>query len=125
MGKPTPRPWRSQMIEFSDETWRAFLNDEGMRCITDGHNVIAAAWDTEDDDDPNQKDQFNAAHIVKCVNMHDELLKTLQFVLDTFNERECNCDGEYENGRLVGHTCFFHRIEEEVKEALAKAKADE
>lgn len=127
--KTTPRPWRAQDVEFSEDTWLAFLNEEGMRCVTARGNIVAVTWDTEDDDNPEQKDQFNAALIVEAVNNYDRLKAEnerlrdgIENALASFNDRECNCDGEYENGRLVGHTCYFHRIEHDLREALERGE---
>lgn len=50
-----------------------------------------------------------------------ELLEACENAIGQFNQKECNCDGEYVDGRLVGHTCYFHRIEQDLKQAIAKA----
>lgn len=53
------------------------------------------------------------------------LIKNIRSVLDDFNPKECNCDGEYDDGRLVGHACYFHRNEHILRELLAKAEASD
>lgn len=49
------------------------------------------------------------------------LLSALERVLGEFNPKECNCDGEYTQDGLIGQACYFHRIEKEVRLAIAKA----
>lgn len=56
------------------------------------------------------------------VSAAPEMLRTLENALDQFNPRECNCDGEYIDGRVVGHACYFHRIEDDLRSAIAKAR---
>jgi hypothetical protein len=74
-------PWRKQTVEFSPETWNAFLNEDGMTCITDGVNIIAVTWDTEDDDNPNQVDRYNAEYILNCMRHHQILLDGVREIL--------------------------------------------
>lgn len=50
-----------------------------------------------------------------------EMLAALQIMLHEFNSKECNCDGECIDGRMRGHACYFHRIEDQLREAIAKA----
>lgn len=57
-------------------------------------------------------------------NLHEEWIREIKAVLDNFNSKECYCDGEYEDGRLVGHACYFHRNEEILRNLLAKAEAE-
>lgn len=52
--------------------------------------------------------------------IRQELIRQLKAVLDDFRTKECSCDGEYEDGRLVGHACYFHRNEEELKRVIEK-----
>ncbi len=58
-----------------------------------------------------------AAHIVKCVNMHDKLAGAVQYALSEFNPRECSCDGTPGDE----FTCYYHRIERELNNSVAKA----
>lgn len=64
----------------------------------------------------------NAAFIVHAVNAHDELVAALEQVREEFKPKECNCDGEYIDGNMVGYPCYFHRIEDTVKSALARVR---
>lgn len=54
-----------------------------------------------------------------------EMIKALENAIGQFNDRECNCDGEYDEGRWMGHACYFHRIEQDLKDAIAKALGEE
>lgn len=51
----------------------------------------------------------------------EELANEIENALEAFNPRECNCDGEYTQDGIVGHACYFHRIEEHLRHVLAKA----
>lgn len=81
--KHTPTPWVSVggCIETVDDT----LNDGFYIATVYGADYAA-----------------NAAHIVKCVNMHDELVATIKELLKVYNEpdesiccngRDCGCQG--------------------------------
>lgn len=50
-----------------------------------------------------------------------EMLEALENALSQFNPRECNCDGESTQDGMRGHACYFHRIADEIKRAIAKA----
>lgn len=54
-----------------------------------------------------------------------EMLEALENALGGFNEKECNCDGEYTQDGLAGHACYFHRIEQDIRDAIAKATGGE
>lgn len=54
-----------------------------------------------------------------------DMLDALENALGGFNEKECNCDGEYTQDGLVGHACYFHRIEQDIRSAIAKATGGE
>src|SRR5882672_476169 len=69
MSEPTPRPWR---ILKRDETGVAGM----MLPIDDGHGHCIA-W-LVNRDPLLGSDEANATHIVKCVNMHDELVEELK-----------------------------------------------
>lgn len=49
------------------------------------------------------------------------MLEALEYALGEVRESDCSCDGEYQDGRLVGHACYFHRIEHFLRSAVAKA----
>lgn len=68
------------------------------------------------------KQQANAAHIVKCVNLHDELVGTIKELLKVYNEpdeaiccngRDCGCHG----------ASVRQQAEHYAREALKKAGA--
>lgn len=64
--KHTPTPWPTDMVE---KIWMAGLS----KLIADGDlgaSAVAAIFDGIAKED--------AAHIVKCVNMHDELVEALK-----------------------------------------------
>lgn len=50
-----------------------------------------------------------------------DLLNALVDLVDGFRSGDCSCDGEYVDGRLVGHACLFHRHEDEIRNAIKKA----
>ncbi len=52
------------------------------------------------------------------------MLEALENALEAFNEKYCNCDGEYVDGRIVGHACYFHRIEGDLRRAIKKATGE-
>ena len=95
--KHTPGPWKAIPSNHSHN---------GRVYTEDGSQSIC--FDTHDDN-------------ARLIAAAPELLKAVETALQAFNERECYCDGEYEDGRLVGHACYFHRIEQELRDALAKA----
>lgn len=52
------------------------------------------------------------------------LVHAIQFALDEFRDKECGCDGEYEDGRLRGYACYFHRVEQTLRDALATGASE-
>ena len=52
-----------------------------------------------------------------------ELARAIENIKLEFRSKECSCDGEYSDGRLVGHACYFHRIESDIESAITKARA--
>ncbi len=50
------------------------------------------------------------------------LVNAVEHALEEFKPRECNCDGEYIDGDMVGYPCYFHRIEDELKRTLKLAQ---
>lgn len=50
-----------------------------------------------------------------------DLLEALSAALDEYKASDCGCDGEYLDGDTVGHACYFHRVERQIKRAIAKA----
>jgi hypothetical protein len=66
LSKPTPRPWKITrkhmhgiVIYSSNPSWME--NQEHVACVN-----------------PNEQGDVNAAHIVRCVNMHEDLVGALQ-----------------------------------------------
>lgn len=72
--KHTPTPWPSETVE---QIWLAGINKlfaDGML----GISVVNAIIDKVANAD--------AAHIVKCVNLHEELVEALKFMYDNYDE---------------------------------------
>lgn len=84
MSKPTPRPWRVEQ----EENEPTFVVAE--------HGEIAKVYSSHD----------NAAHLVKCVNMHEELLEALKLALKIGVTRICSSEEA-----------------EQIESAIAKAEA--
>lgn len=114
--KVTPRPWRSQNVTFEKPVWMDFLNNKGMRCVARGQDIVAVTFDTEDDENPKQKDHANAAHIVKAVNMHEDLVSLLSQVSACLNT-------EFRLNSSMSTT--WREFKLEIDRALAKAKGGE
>lgn len=113
MSKFTPGPWRVE------ESWGKGRDEpkESMRLcfhsiLDSNDNFVASTWA-----EPNKPN----AHLIAAA---PEMFEALENALGVFNERECSCDGEYDDGRLVGHACYFHRIEQDLKSAIAKARGE-
>lgn len=66
---------------------------------------------------PDSQDEEMAYLFVSAPDM----LEALQIMLDEFRPKECNCDGEYVDGQLKGDTCYFHRVEQDLRRAITKA----
>lgn len=74
MNKPTPRPW--QVKESRSGTDRPILCIERAIPPKDGINGLIAVLP---DRCPSASQwKANAAHIVECVNLHDELVRLLR-----------------------------------------------
>lgn len=106
MSKHTPGPWNIEMSKNGE-------------LYVKGHSELTVEIMV---DGPHDFDEH-----VRCVEANarliaesPKLLAAIEFALSEFHDRECNCDGEYVDGRLVGHACYFHRIENELREAIAK-----
>lgn len=78
MGKHTPTPWEVRMVTG----FHTSIYGEKNKWI-----LNAALQGMKRDES-----EANAAHIVKCVNMHDELVKALEFYA---NKEEWHNNGEY------------------------------
>jgi hypothetical protein len=81
--KHTPTPW------WFDDRWDNFCNG----CVIDGQGTqrIAAAFYMGG----TQAARDNAAHIVRCVNAHDELVAALQAAHSHL------CNGEFNKSPFV------------------------
>lgn len=67
MSKVTPRPWQFNKVGYGpDEAWCIFSTE-----CAPALNIARTPWAEADD-------AANAAHIVKCVNMHEELVNCLK-----------------------------------------------
>lgn len=69
--KHTPTPWR--------------VDNLGDICIIGGDEEIVCI---EDDYYPVAPTEENMKHIVKCVNMHDELVEALELLIDALDNEE-------------------------------------
>ena len=65
--------------------------------------------------------EANSAYIVKCVNSHAALTEAIDAALGEFKDIECGCDADYVDGEPVGYPCYFHRVEDRLRRALALA----
>jgi hypothetical protein len=134
MSKPTPTPWHVSEFDWNGTLHQYVAVLRGglkpseskfSRFATIGYLHFKDLDDRPFDGIREEMDmEANAAHIVKCVNMHDDFVREIQTYLDHFDPKECNCDGEYVDGRLVGHACYFHRFEESFKQLLSKAEEE-
>lgn len=74
MSKPTPRPWKTE-------------SDSPLEMILTGANGESVngiqIWLDDACNDLNPLRRANAAHIVKCVNMHDEMVELLTKIANT------------------------------------------
>lgn len=112
MSKPTPRPW--YIVEQSNkrglETLRICFEDTTIGKVLN--------WNLVDGHTQDLPGKANAAHIVQCVNMHDEFVNLLHQLVENFAASECCCDGAPD----AMFACFFHRNERKIKQLLAEAK---
>lgn len=86
-------------------------------------------WLTGQYDNPmfalTQKPADDSVHVIEATPTNlaaEQMALAIEDALEQFNDRECNCDGEYVDGRVVGHACYFHRIEQDLRDALKKAR---
>jgi hypothetical protein len=92
----TPGPWRIQFNNAGD------MEIEPDICIVPSGDEMEAA---------------NACLIAASPMM----LEALENALGAFNERECSCDFEDGPDGPRGRACYYHRIEQDIKDAIAKA----
>lgn len=57
----------------------------------------------------------------RLISAAPEMLEALENALGAFNERECSCDFEDGPDGPRGRACYYHRIEQDIKEAIRKA----
>lgn len=96
MSKPTPRPWK----------WA----HDGYQAILSGNKNFVELIQLQ----PTELSEANAAHIVKCVNMRDELVEALRGFVG-----HCGCSAaERDSGHKVD--CFAPYL----ADLLAKAEAE-
>jgi hypothetical protein len=99
------------MFPFHSPTpWR-IATETGPCVITNGTREIAECY--EDGEVQTTEDEANAAHIVKAVNLHDELVTALRYVVKF-------ADSEPDGGETVA----MHRANiERARSVLAKVTA--
>jgi hypothetical protein len=92
VSKHTPTPWAAYGTTLSTRA-------EGPRSLIGTTDPLRHHEEEE-------QNAANAAHIVKCVNAHDELVAALKGMLEAweeqFGEGACDCRPEPEN---AGHVC--------------------
>lgn len=117
MSKHTPKPWFAHY-----NTVETALN---LR-VTDARGKIVCEFP-----DPiyaNAKNGIKSESESKAnavlISIAPAMFGAIESALNEFREKECNCDGEVVDGRTVGHACYFHRIEEMLRETIAKVTGD-
>lgn len=102
MSKPTPSPWTNR----------------GRTIFKNG--LVIANCGRPSDSFSEDDVTANATHIVKCVNVHEEVINLLDQLIEDFKSpSECGCDGAPD----AMYACYFHRNEDEIRRLLAKAEA--
>jgi hypothetical protein len=119
MKQPTPGPWKVEIRndpEF-DRLTGIRLDDNTLSSVIAKNGAIIFAVSKM----VNKDSEANAYLCAAAPDMFAEI----ENALAAFRPNECNCDGEYIDGREVGYPCYFHRIEEHLRRAIAKAKVKE
>lgn len=85
MSKPTPRPWRD-----AGEDGLGGVEFIGIEAGEEGGPTYRrVAWVMSnggpDYNHLSAEDRANAAHLIKCVNLHDELVDMARFVFEVSN----------------------------------------
>lgn len=84
----TPTPWNV-------DEYKSIVDSEGNTISANGFAMVMSYGEEQ------KKAQANAAHIVKCVNMHDELVKALKNAREELEEYESSLNHEnYNNPSL-------------------------
>lgn len=112
-------PWRSLDLYTEGDTLEELL-DSACYFMTDQDG--GSLGEREADDDKAQAyiaDEFNKQ--TRQAAAAPAMLNALYQVIETFNPKECNCDGGYGDDGSEGRACYFHRIEEQVRQAIHKA----
>lgn len=92
-------------MKHTDTPWQLF--DSSSVIAVDQHRAIAICSNVGGIDD--QQSKANAAHIVRCVNSHDELVKALELIAN-----------QSRDGDIPQQVVRMQRI---ARAALAKARA--
>lgn len=123
MNKHTPGPWLCRKSYPNQTYWAVRPLD-----YPDGNESLATIQVrgfpfSGPDNNENGYNQAvaEAEANARLIAAAPELLEAIKAALDSFREKECSCDGEGVDGRTVGHGCFFHRIEDGLRAAIAKA----
>lgn len=96
--QPTKTPWE--------------LAEGDIAIIKDGR-TIATAWPNPKTDDGTM--YANAAHIVRCVNLHAELVEALEAARDFVD-----CDKRHRNPEIAA---YANRVCDQAAAVLTKAKS--
>lgn len=114
MSEPTPRPWKW----WTSNSWRRLTGADGK----DG-DVLSPTVNRFDGHPDLVISEADAAHIVKCVNCHDELVAALEELVDFMSDGEKNLAGDLDliDGRQ--HKALLRRVKE-ARAALKLAKGE-
>lgn len=88
MSKPTPRPWKHFIevdVSYDSRTGEKIESRNHWIRGPEKTNVAIAARLFRNGEFNSKEAEANAAHIVKCVNMHEELVQELKNAKDFLN----------------------------------------
>lgn len=75
----TPTPWQTDESHFFDDGMQHYQDLDYLEIV--GSGTVALVLDLHSN---HEDTKANAAHIVKCVNMHDELVEALEYITKSF-----------------------------------------
>jgi hypothetical protein len=95
--KHSPTPWRIDADVNADET--------AIVCSREGGDIVALSPGIEGWELSAELWPANAAHIVKCVNLHDELVAALREVVESYDfysdRRVSESQGGFDKARAL------------------------